>query len=324
VTPVATIRLLKPVAPSDTVLIGRLHDAAEAADGHPSLNDTVWRDLETGSPKSAGVVATNGEDALGYTHVAPSDNFSPPHWAVGLVVHPDHRGAGLEAELLDAAADYIAAEGGGPAVLWVLGTAADAGTDELVAPAGFTPQRDLLQLRVPLPLAEQPAWPEGVEVRTFVPGHDDDAWLEVNNRAFANHPEQGGWIRETLRRRQAEPWFDPEGFLLTFDRDGLAGFCWTKVHPAGPDEPDALGEIFVIGVDPSHHGTGLGRALTVAGLASLADRGVGTGMLFVDGANEPALRLYRSLGFETHRHDRAYAREVAPSARMGPWKNAGS
>jgi len=316
VSGVTTLRVLGPVAPADAVAVGRLHDVAEAADGHPSLNENVWRDLDAGDdPGSAGVLAADGETAVGYAHVARSDSFSPPHWEIGLVVRPDHRGTGLEAELLDAIVKHIADEGGGPAVLWLLG--GDERGDEGVAAAGFSPQRDLLQMRVALPLGEEPAWPVGTEIRAFVPGRDDDDWLEVNNRAFTNHPEQGGWVRETLRRRTAEPWFDPAGFLLAFDERGLAGFCWTKIHPPGPDEPDALGEIFVIGVDPSRHGAGLGRALTVAGLASLAERGARVGMLYVDGANEPALRLYRSLGFETERRDRAYARDVAPSATMG-------
>jgi mycothiol synthase len=166
-------------------------------------------------------------------------------------------------------------------------------------------------MRVALPLGEKPAWPPGVDVRPFVPGRDDDAWLAVNNRAFAGHPEQGGWVESTLARRLAEPWFDPKGFLLAFDADGLAGFCWTKIHAATDGDPE-LGEIFVIGVDPSRAGAGLGRALVVAGLRSLAERGLRTGMLFVDGDNGAALRLYESLGFTTHRRDRAYEREVTP------------
>ncbi len=146
-------------------------------------------------------------------------------------------------------------------------------------------------MRVPLPLAEHPEWPAGVSVRAFVPGRDDADWLRVNNRAFAGHPDQGGWVESTLQRRMAEPWFDPAGFLLAFDRDRLAGFCWTKVHEPGSGTRAALGEIYVIGVDPDRQGTGLGRALTVGGLDHLAhDRDCPVGMLYVDGANRARAR----------------------------------
>jgi mycothiol synthase len=166
-------------------------------------------------------------------------------------------------------------------------------------------------MRVPLPLPDPPRWPDDVTVRTFVPGEDEGAWVEVNNRAFAGHPEQGNWTVAMLRAREQEPWFDPEGFLLAFDADGLAGSCWTKVHPPQPPrEPVALGEIYVIGADPRRHGRGLGRALTAGGLASLAGRGITVGMLFVDADNEAAVGLYRSLGFTTSRTDRAYGLDV--------------
>ncbi len=152
--------------------------------------------------------------------------------------------------------------------LWVFG--ADAHSDTMANAGGLAVERELWQMRVPLPLAETINWPDGVEVRTFEPGRDEDAWLTVNNRAFAADPDQGAWTRATLEAREAEPWFDPAGFLLAHDARGLAGFCWTKVHPAAPPmDPEPLGEIYVIGVDPDHQGIGLGRALTVGGLASL-------------------------------------------------------
>ena len=303
-------RLLQPVTPADLVTLTRLNDDAEAIDGHPSLGDAVWRDLDRPlEPASAGVVAVDDGRAVGFAYVHRSDNVTPVHWDLGFVVHPDAReDAKVAVALLDRAVEHTAGHGGGLVVLWIFEP--DERDDEVATRAGFRRQRDLLQMRVALPLGESTAWPPGVEVRPFVPGEDNGAWLNVNNRAFAGHPEQGGWVEATLARRLSEPWFDPKGFLLAFDTDGLAGFCWTKIHPATDGDPE-LGEIFVIGVDPSRSGAGLGRALVVAGLASLAERGVRTGMLFVDGDNEAALRLYESLGFTTHRRDRAYEREVA-------------
>jgi mycothiol synthase len=158
-------------------------------------------------------------------------------------------------------------------------------------------------MRVALPVEDPP----DISLRSFRPGIDEDAWLEVNNRAFDWHPEQGGWDRETLEQREAEEWFDPDGFLL-HERDGrLAGFCWTKVHD---DHDPPLGEIYVIAVDPDFHGQHLGRALTLAGLDSLHRRGLEIGMLYVDAANTPAVRLYEKLGFTVHHIDRAYVGDV--------------
>ena len=66
----------------------------------------------------------------------------------------------------------------------------------------------------------------------------------------------------------------------------------------------------MIAVDPGAQGTGLGKALVLGGLASLAERGITTGMLYVDAANDSAVGLYRHLGFDVHHVDRAYVAEL--------------
>jgi mycothiol synthase len=178
--------------------------------------------------------------------------------------------------------------------------------------AGLRSRRDLFQLRRPLPVEDAlRAGHPTITTRAFRPGADEDAWLEVNNRSFASHPDQSNQTRADLDAQEREPWFDPAGFLL-LDADPagpraghLDGFCWTKVH-AGTDPP--MGEIYVIGVDPEAFGRGLGGALTVAGLDHLAGRGLTVGMLYVDESNEPARKLYARLGFELHHRDRIYER----------------
>jgi mycothiol synthase len=295
--------------PADRTTIEALDRSVREATGHPALGEGVWRDLDAPEPTSTGYLAREGDQPVAYLHVARSDTFTPQHWALGLARDPSAPRAEETKLLLQAGHAHIAARGGGRAILWQFDpTPAD---DALFASQQFEPNRDLYQMRVALPLDEVAHFPDDVTLRTFEPDRDVDAWLEVNNRAFANHPEQGGWIKATLARRMAEPWFDPKRFLLAFDHDGLAGFNWLKVHEADGREP-RIGEIFVIGIDPSRQGRGLGRALAVAGLGLLASDGITTGMLFVAAENTGALALYRALGFEVHRVDRAYERMIDP------------
>lgn len=167
---------------------------------------------------------------------------------------------------------------------------------------GLTRIRNVHQLRCPLP----PAASSTIDTRPLVPGSDDEAaFVDVNNRAFSFHPDQSGMTLERLHDDMAADWFDADGFLL-HERDGrLAGFCWTKRHRAHAQDP-AMGEIYVIGVDPDFQGLGLGRQLVLAGLEHLAGAGETVGMLYVDETNTPAVGLYDAMGFELHHVDRIY------------------
>ncbi len=201
---------------------------------------------------------------------------------------------------LAAAVAAVQAGGGGPCRLWI--GHAESSDDDVAGRWGFRAYRDLWQLRAPLPAA-----PSDLIVRPFEPP-DAAAVLAVNRRAFSWHPEQGAMSSEDLRARQAEPWYDPAGFLL-HERDGrLAGFCWTKVHPGGESPPDdvAMGEIYVICVDPDFRGQGIGGPLTLAGLAHLHSRGPTTAMLYVESDNDAANAVYRRVGFAHHHTNRAY------------------
>jgi mycothiol synthase len=264
-------------------------------------------DLAQGPPGTSTLVATDDGQLVGYARITLSDRVTPRHVDVELVVDAGQTGDGVGRTLLEAAVARVRDQGGAHVVLWV--GDADLPTTDL--PPDFTPERELWQMRVPLPISAVGRWPDGVAVRAFVPGADDAAWLALNNRAFVNDPDQGDWAIESLHRRMREDWFDPGGLLLAEDPRGLAGSCWTKVHPAEPPvEPTALGEIYAIGVDPGRQGTGLGRALVVAGLEWLHGHGCPIGMLYVDATNHPAVRLYESLGFVRVRTHHAFGSVV--------------
>ena len=159
--------------------------------------------------------------------------------------------------------------------------------------------RALHQMRCSLPVSADP-----LPTRAYTPD-DFDALLAVNNRAFSGHPDQGDRSAASFRETMAEPWFRMDGVRLHERENRLAGFCWTKIH-ASPPAATALGEIYVIGVDPDFHGQGLGVPMTASGLAWLAEQGLEVGMLYVESDNVPAIRTYERLGFEVLRTDRAW------------------
>jgi mycothiol synthase len=279
-------------------------DASTSHDGFPALSDHLMLELEQHGPDFVALQAYDDESGsfVGYAQLARANNST----AVELVIYPTRRDEfqQLAPQLLRAALDVVAAVGGGTVYWWVHhpGDEIEAVAEEV----GLRLARRLMQMRRPLPITETTT----VETRAFVVGQDEAEWVRINNAAFHDHPEQGGWTIESLQQREAEPWFDASGFLL-HERDGkLAAFCWTKIHH---DEVPPMGEIYVIAVDPPFHGLGLGKALTIAGLENIAARGLTIGMLYVDAANTPAFSLYERLGFSVHHEDHAYVADITRS-----------
>jgi mycothiol synthase len=281
--------------------------AAAHADGISPLDEHALLHVRHGGDRSARhvLVVADGR-AIGYAHLDVTDAVDGA--SAQLVVDPAYRRRGLGRRLVE---HLLRRSPDGRLRLWAHGEHADAAG--LAGSLGFTRARALRQmrrsLRDPLPPAELPS---DTTVRTFRPGEDDEAWMELNAAAFAGHPEQGRWTIADLHRRMDEAWFDPSGFFLA-ERDGrLVGFHWTKIHggvPAGAGHGHApIGEVYVVGVRPSARGGRLGRALTLIGLEHLRERGLPQAMLYVDADNASAVRLYESLGFTTWDIDVMYAR----------------
>ena len=149
-----------------------------------------------------------------------------------------------------------------------------------------------------------------------MPGQDEQAWLETNAAAFADHPEQGRMALADLRERMGQPWFDPAGFIIVEAAGApgrVAAFHWTKVDPeqrSTLDPAAPAGEVYVVGVHPAYQGRGLAKPLTALGLAHLAGLGLPEVVLYVDGDNVGALRTYSGLGFRDIMVDVMYSRAV--------------
>jgi mycothiol synthase len=294
------------LTPAQVTGVLALAEAAEAADGVMPLSEHVLLHLryDVASPgrdtpgPDRDLILTADHEIAGYAHL---DSTAPGTELSGeVVIRPDHRRQGLGLALVRA---LTAEAGGHPIRLWAHGDLPAAA--RLARAAGFARFRALWQMRRSLrdPL-DPPRWPAGSTLRTFRPGRDEEEWLSLNRRAFAGHPEQGAWTRHDLELREREPWFDPAGFFIAERNGTMTGFHWTKVQ-------EGVGEVYVVGVDPGEQGSGLGRALTLAGLHYLRDRGLDEAMLYVDEDNVPAIRMYQALGFTRWRTDAMYRTGLA-------------
>jgi len=292
---------------ADIAAVVELLDAVTDADGVRPLSEHVMLHLRYGGDTDARhLLARDDGRLVGYGHIDVSDAVAGS--AAELAVLPDARGHGragaMVERLLKEAPD-------GRLRLWAHGQQPAAAA--LARRWGFRRERVLWQMRrslfAPLPA---PRLPAGIGLRPFVPGQDEQAWTEVNNRAFADHPDQGHWGIEEVRTREHEPWFDPAGFIIAEREDGtIAGFHWTKVHGGGHGAHDhePIGEVYIVGVDPSAQGLGLGPALTLAGLRHLRSRGLAQAMLYVDESNVRAIAVYERLGFTRWDTDVSFARD---------------
>ena len=282
--------------PADPAAVHALIAAATKADGDAPVGENVLLHLTEGD----NLLVVEDGDLVGFAHLDPV--AADGSRSAEFTVHPDARRRGIGDLIVTA----LLERADGVLRAWAHGDHPAAAA--LAARHGFARTRELWRMRRPLAPTDvfEPVLPDGVTLRAFVVGRDESEFLRVNNAAFDWHPEQGGWEVEQVLLREAEPWFDAAGFLLAVNAEGtLLGYHWTKVHH---DETPPIGEVYVLGVDPSARGMRLGSALTLAGLAYLRDRGLGEVLLYVESDNSAAIRVYADLGFHHSETDVSYSR----------------
>ena len=299
-----------PIAPADIDAVRTLATAAEASDRRPPFGDAVWRDLAPPdpavdarhrgvgrrSPSAPSISRPTGEPRRIGADRRDRDRAAAP-WR--------RRRAGARRD----GARRRDRSRGSRILLWIFG--ADDTADAVRGRIGIPPERELRQMRVPLPLTEHRGWPPGVDVRPFRPGVDDETWLSVNNRAFADDPDQGGWTLDDAATARGRSRGSIRPGSCSLDDDAPRRLLLDQVHPAAPPhEPEVLGEIYVIGVDPDHQGIGLGRALVAGGLASLHERACRRRDAVRRRGEHRRRRAVRALGFRVIRIDRAYGRDA--------------
>ena len=288
---------LKHLTPALQEQVLSLIKAAQNFDNTPPIAEHVLLHLRHGGDKAdSHLVVQKDNQVIGYAHLDKTDQVAGP--SVELVINPEHRGSGIGSELLKSAIEVC----GNKIRLWSHGDLPQARA--LAEANNFIKVRTVIQMSKDL--NEVTPINTDYQIRSFLPGLDNKAWLTLNNLAFANHPEQGNWSEADLSIRLNEDWFDEKGFFVAQDKDKLIGFCWTKIHGghshshvAGEEHHDhaPIGEIYVTAVSNKYAGKGIGKALTITGLNYLKYQGLSSAMLYVDEDNQIAVNLYKSLGF---------------------------
>ena len=279
----------------------RVADAAIDVDGYDPFNEQARLDVQSG--RRTPIVATVWSEA---EHTRPIGAAIVGRGELDLVIDPLFRGKGYGSVALRG----LLATARGNLTAWSHGDHPAARV--LADHHGFLPVRRLLQLRsgVLKSVADGAGASgtrphDGVTIAPFRDG-DEAEWVELNARIFESHPEQGRLTVDDLRARQAEPWYEAGDFLVARDAHGrIVGYDWVKAEPDAAD-----GEIYVLGVDPVHAGKGTGKALLLAGLERLAQRGRTTATVSVEGDDPSAVRLYHQLGFTEHTVDVQYRRRI--------------
>ena len=259
-------------------------------DGTPPFSDGALLELAQGKRRL--VWETDGTGTrIGAALDSPT--------AAEFVIDPDARGKGHGSRMLDMLT-HPARHGAGAAKLfWAHGDHPAARI--LAEHHRLVAERELLHLEAEVPtetvgeISTSSIRLETSSIRLETrsirlgEGAEEDAaeLLDLNARAFVDHPDQGDLSRADLDLLMAAPWFDAEDLRLLRDDAGtLIGFVWLKVD-----------EFYVVAVSPERQGEGLGRKLMDVGFARLASKGIQRTHLYVEGDNAPALALYRALGF---------------------------
>jgi len=277
-------------------------------DGTPPIAEHILLHLRYGGDKAdSHLIVEKDNQVIGYAHLDQTDLVAGP--SVELVVDPSYRGEGIGKQLLSEAIKIC----GKSLRLWVHGEAEVA--HNLAASFNFEKIRTVLQMSKSLTdIQPLPVIDKEIIIRSFLPGIDSDAWLELNNKVFKDHPEQGGWQLSDLNHRLSEEWFDEKGFFIVEKNKQVIASTWTKVHGGHSHDHGsgqshahpAIGEIYVTAVDPVYTGLGIGKALTITALNYLKYEGLKDAMLYVDAENLAAIALYKSLGFTQFGRDVLY------------------
>lgn len=258
-------------------------------------------------PNLAMFLAERDGRAVGYADV--NREATGEHVAIDLRVHPQVRGTGVAAALLDATEGWARehAEPGALARAWV--PERDSEAQDLLARRGYTIIRHSLNMEIELSAElDSPEWPAGVAVRTFDRERDEEVVHACVEETFSDHWDYRPTPIDEWRAFAFDERHDPTLWWLAEEDGQLAGVCLNSWHFSG--DP-GFGWVGTLGVRRPWRRRGLGLALLLHSFADFKLRGATRVGLGVDAENlTGAVRLYERAGMRAVRRHDTYERKL--------------
>jgi mycothiol synthase len=280
---------------------------------HSPIGEHKFVRLVEGEADTFGLLASASGEVVGYAQATtfPARGRLPRRLAAELLVDPAHRGGGIGRALFERLLATARRDGAERFDVWA--HHADAAATGLATAYRMRISRQLWQMALELESVASRhrslQAPDGIRLRPFQSGVDEERLLAVIRDAFGEHPENADFDAEDLAARSILPWFDASAILLAEDTTSgeTLGVHWMKL-----DEAQAVGEVYMLGVAASAQGRGVGRLLLLSGLEEMRRRGLALGFLYVDADSLAAVRLYRSAGFRHEHLDTCYSLDLDP------------
>ncbi len=236
-------------------------------------------------------------------------------------VHPDRTARGIGALLMsfgETRAAEIARQAPADEAVALLHAAwntAGPSHDFLLA-RGYAPVRrfDDMEILMDDPPPEA-VWPDGIEVRNFVPGSDDRATFDTTEEAFRDHYgwTPGSFAEWRHEEVDANRLFDPDLWFLAVEGDTIVGSSLCRL---GRPEDPRIGWVGDLSVRRPWRRRGVALALLHHTFGAFFRRGVHRVGLGVDSENlTGATRLYARAGMHPYRSFLSYQKDLAPRER---------
>jgi mycothiol synthase len=265
------------------------------------------------------LVLTKDGQFVGYGAVV---NTNPPHvtaWVWG-AVHPDFKNRGIGSYLMNwfearGRLDIEKAPANARVVLMTESYYTNAESAALYVRHDYTLIRHGLRMVIDVENNDVPAavLPEGIVVRSFVRGQDDEATYRAFQESFQDH---WGHVEEPFETGfpdfqhwyQADKRWDPTVWFLAMDGDEIAGVSLCSNHFDG--EPD-MAYVSVLGIRRPWRRQGLALALLHHTFTEFKGRGRKKVSLHVDGFSlTGATKLYEKAGMHKDHQWDIYEKEL--------------